>query len=277
MQKMLMLLVFMLICSLLQAKESKTQLNWAINTAPPFHIVSGPFARQGLCDQLLQSIEKQLPEQKHQQILMPQTRIHQSLNKKEQLCFPCMIHKSQPTETAVYSNITHWYRPQGLITRQELAEQLSRLYGSPLPLEKALKNPAYQLGLAAGRRYGPLEQLLAPYREKGLIRSGDDSPVALLKMIQTSRIDFTLDYDIILTYLRKTAPQQAKGLVFLAIAELSDPVPGAIGCSNSDWGQQQIQQINKVLPQLQADPQFRHSLELWFESPVLPAVSTAQP
>ncbi|WP_205733379.1 hypothetical protein, partial [Enterobacter hormaechei] len=58
------------------------------------------------------------------------------------------------------------------------------------------------------------ESVLAPYRERSLVRSGDDGPVALLNMIQSGRIDFTLDYDIILTYLTKTAPEQAKGLVY---------------------------------------------------------------
>lgn len=252
-------------------------LNWATNTAPPFHIVGGLFDQQGLCDSLLVSIKTQLPELNHQQLLMPQTRIHQALNNKENLCFPCMIHRAQPTKTAVFSTPTHWYRPQGVITRHALANHLTQQFGSPLQLSQLLAAKTFKLGLAAGRRYGDIESLLEPYRKNELIRSGDDGPIALLKMIQSGRIDFTLDYDIILTYLNKTAPEQAKGLVYVPIAELAQPIAGAVGCSNSDWGRQQIERINKVIPKVQADPRFRQSLELWFESKVLTAAPELKP
>ncbi len=208
---------------------------------------------------------------------MPQTRIHQALNNSEALCFPCMIHRAQPTKTAVFSTPTHWYRPQGVITRKALANHFSQQFGSPLVLANLLQNQTFKLGLAAGRRYGELEGLLEPYRKKGLVRSGDDGPIALLKMIQSGRIDFTLDYDIILTYLNKTAPEQAKGLVYVPIAELSHPIAGAVGCSNSDWGRQQIKLINAVLPAVQADPDFVQSLELWFDAQVLTAPPELKP
>lgn len=276
MQFVLALVALLLSCHSI-ASTAKPVLNWAISTAPPFHIVGGPFDQQGLCDQLLSSIQKQLPETEHQIALMPQTRIHQALNKREKLCFPCMIHRSQPTHTAVFSNPTHWYRPQGVITREALARHFTQQFGSPLILKKLLEVQTFKLGLAAGRRYGELEPLLDPYRKNGVIRSGDDSPVALLKMIQSGRIDFMLDYDIILTYLNKTAPEQAKGLVYVPIAELSKPIAGAIGCTNSDWGRQQIELINPVISKVQADPNFRQSLELWFDQKVLPAPSESKP
>lgn len=252
-------------------EPSTPLLSWAINTGPPFHIVGGIFDKQGLCDQLLSSIKTQLPEVTHQYLLMPQTRIHQALNNREPLCFPCMIHRAQPTKTAVFSTPTHWYRPQGVITRQALANHLTQQFGSPLVLTRLLASKTYKLGLAAGRKYGDIEPLLEPYRKNELIRSGDDGPIALLKMIQSGRIDFTLDYDIILTYLNKTAPEQAKGLVYVPIEELSQPIAGAVGCSNSDWGRQQIELINKIIPKVQADPAFRQSLELWFDTKVLEA------
>lgn len=267
--RFVLVVVALLLSSPGVTSPTKPLLNWAINTAPPFHIVGGPFDQQGLCDQLLSSLQQQLPETEHQVLLMPQTRIHQALNKREKLCFPCMIHRSQPTKTAVFSTPTHWYRPQGVITRQALANHLTQQFSSPLELRRLLEAKTFKLGLAAGRRYGDLEPLLEPYRKSELIRSGDDGPVALLKMIQSGRIDFTLDYDIVLTYLNKTAPEQAKGLVYVPIAELPLPIAGAVGCSNSDWGKQQIELINSVIPKVQADPAFRHSLELWFDGRVL--------
>ena len=268
MRFVLMLLVLLMSSNGL-ASTTKPLLNWATNTAPPFHIVGGAFDQQGICDALLHSIQKHLPQVRHQVLLMPQTRIHQALNNKEPLCFPCMIHRPKPTATAVFSQSTHEYRPQGVITRSALAHHFTERFGRPLVLANLLADKTFKFGLAAGRRYGELEPVLEPYRTRGLIRSGDDSPVALLKMIQSGRIDFTLDYDIILTYLSKIAPEQARGLVYVPLAELTKPIAGAVGCSNSDWGRQQVELINAVLPKVKADPEFRKSLELWFDAQVL--------
>ena len=262
-------LVALLLSSHSIASSAKPLLNWATNTAPPFHIAGGTFEQQGICDQLLISIKKQLPGLSHQTFVMPQPRIHQALNNREPLCFPCMIHRAQPTKTAIFSNPTHWYRPQGVITRKALANHFSQQFGNPLVLARLLDASTFKLGLAAGRKYGELESLLEPYRKNGLIRSGDDGPVALLKMIQSGRIDFTLDYDIILTYLNKTDPEHAEGLVYVPLAELPQPIAGAVGCSNSDWGRQQIELINTVVPAVKDDPAFVQSLELWFGTEVL--------
>lgn len=275
--RLVLALVALLLSSDGIANSAKPLLSWATNTAPPFHIVGGPFDQQGICDQLLNSIQKQLPETEHQILLMPQPRIHQALNNKEPLCFPCMIHRVQPTKTAVFSTPTHWYRPQGVITRKALANHFIQQFGSPLVLARLLEARTFKMGLAAGRKYGELEPLLEPYRKTALARSGDESSVALLKMIQSGRIDFTLDYDIILTYLNKTAPEQAKGLVYVPMAELPLPIAGAVGCSNSDWGRQQVELINTVLPKVKADPSFKKSLELWFDPQVLPPATEFKP
>ena len=275
--RLVLALVALLLSSHSIASTAKPLLNWATSTAPPFHIVGGAFDQHGLCDQLLTSIKKQLPDFSHQTFVMPQARIHQALNNKEPLCFPCMIHRVQPTKTAVFSTPTHWYRPQGVITRKALANHFIQQFGSPLVLARLLEARIFKMGLAAGRKYGELEPLLEPYRKTVLARSGDESSVALLKMIQSGRIDFTLDYDIILTYLNKTAPEQAKGLVYVPMAELPLPIAGAVGCSNSDWGRQQVELINTVLPKVKADPSFKKSLELWFDPQVLPPPTEFKP
>lgn len=57
-----LVLLFALLTQSVTASTAQTTLNRAINTAPPFHVVGGPFSQQGLCDQLLNSIQQQLPD-----------------------------------------------------------------------------------------------------------------------------------------------------------------------------------------------------------------------
>ncbi|WP_337841167.1 TIGR02285 family protein [Rheinheimera sp.] len=250
-------------CSLPFSAAAKDQLNWAINAAPPFHITEGPLKQRGLCDALVRSVRRQLPDIAQPQQIIPQPRIHQLLNEDQQLCFPCMIHQDKATKTAVFTKPTHYYPPQGILTRKALADFLRQQFGSPVSLAAVLKSNSFKLGLAAGRRYGSLQPLLEQYAQDPWIRSGDGSMVALLQMIQSGKLDYSLDYPMVLRYLQQTAPQMAQGLVYLPIAELRQPVAGAIGCANSEWGQQKVRLINQVLQKVKQDPDFTEAQKLW--------------
>jgi len=248
--------------------QAQPELTWAINVSPPFHIVDGPLKDQGLCDALIRSVGRQMPGYNQQLSLMPQPRIHQWLNNDQQLCFPCMIYRSEPSETAVFSQPTHSYPPQGILTRKAVAELMVQEFGQPVALSTVLKSDRFKLGLAAGRRYGEIQPLLDTYQHQHWSRSGESGTVAILKMIQSGRLDYSLDYPMALTYLSLTEPDIANGLVYLPIAELTKPVAGAIGCANSDWGKQQISKLNKILDKVQQDPDFIRAKKLWLQSSV---------
>lgn len=246
--------------------EPARQINWAINTAPPFHIVSGEYRQQGICDVLIDTVHRYLPELKLLSHVMPQPRIGRALERAENLCFPCMIHKTQGKQGAYYSEPTHVYPPHQIISSKHTAALIKSKYPLPVPLAHLLANDALNFGYPAGRRYGVLQPLIEGQDNRPgnrLVRSGDNGPIAILQMISSERIDYTIDYSITKRYYELTSGNY---LELLPIAENNQqPVLGAIGCSNNAWGQSVIRQIDAVMPEIRNDIEFQQSLKFWFE------------
>ncbi len=236
------------------------RLNWAINDAPPFHVLHGEYQRQGVCDVLIKVLHRYLPDRQPRYLEMPQPRSAQALDNKEPVCFPCMIYKPEGEERAIYSKPTHLYYPHQIITNDSTAKALRALYGEPISLDKLLNDSRFRLGYPTGRRYGVLQPLLnehAPY----LARSGPGGAIAILHMISSGRLDYTIDYPMIAKYFQQL---YNRDMVTLAIAENhQQPVAGAIGCANNAWGRQRIAEINQKMPQIRRDPEFLEVLKLW--------------
>lgn len=249
------------------AWAADSQINWAVNTAPPFHIVDGDYKQQGLCDVLIDTVHRYLPELKKIREILPQPRIGRALERSENLCFACMIAKPQGEQGAYYSLPTHVYTPHQIITNDKTANLIKQRYPQPVPLADLLADEQLQFGYPAGRRYGVLQPLIEGQDNRPgnrLVRSGDNGPLAILQMIASERLDYTVDYSMISRYYQLT---NGASLTLLPIAENhQQAVVGAIGCSNSAWGKSVIEQINAVMPQIHADAEFAQSLQLWFET-----------
>ncbi|SNY42239.1 conserved hypothetical protein [Arsukibacterium tuosuense] len=237
-----------------------TPIHWTINDAPPFHVLHGEYQRQGICDVLTRVVHRYLPAQQASYLQMPQPRIAQALDNKEPVCFPCMIYKPAGEPRAVYSLPTHVYYPHHIITSETTARTLRALYGEPILLEKLLDDSRFRLGYPAGRRYGILQPLLNEH-DPYLARAGAGGAVAILHMISSGRLDYTIDYPIVANYFQRL---YNRSMVTLEITENhQQPVAGAIGCANTDWGKSKIAEINRVIKQIRTDPELSEVLQLW--------------
>lgn len=244
-----------------------SQLNWSVNSAPPFHIFAEPFAQQGICDVLIESVHNHLPNTQKQIDVMPHNRISMSLRNSANTCFPCMIYRPDYQAGVVFSKPTHFYRPHGIITTPTRAEEMREQFGEPIRLAELLRSKNYSFGQPAGRKYGVLQSYLEQYvlgSSRHVSISGDSNFVQLLTLIMNDRVDFTIDYDIMKRYFERT---QNEELAFLPIAENQDQlVLGAVGCSDNAWGRQAVATINQAIPAVRDDERFQDVLKLWLGS-----------
>lgn len=244
-----------------------TSLEWVINTAPPFHIDSGSLEGQGICDVLIDVIDDAIPELSSNRTVLPQTRITQQFDRNQNQCFPCMIHRPV-SSSATYTEPTHFYYPHGIITTQENAAAMIAAFGNPVKLESLVSDGSFQLGYPAGRRYPSLQHIIDGFAGTDitrLVHTGENATVAILAMIKSGRIDYTIEYQILSNFDASTSEDSP--LVFLPIAETQGSyVLGAIGCTNNEWGRAMVSAINQVLPQVRQDPKFLDILELWFRN-----------
>lgn len=254
-----------LVCTALLQTSNAAELQWAVNHAPPFHIVDGPLRGQGICDVLIERLHLLLPGVEAKLHQMPQLRVTRVLQQQHQLCFACMLQPNKPLSGVIYSDSTHSYRPHQLMTRPELATKLHQQFGPQLSFTDSLKVPKLRFGYPAGRKYGILQPLIDAYQQQHpqqvLQRTGDNETIAMLNMVAQNRLDYTLEYPFVYQYYRELGGAE---LTLLPLAENQAEQPqGVIGCGNAPENQQLMPQINQVIPQLRRDPVFLQALRRW--------------
>lgn len=254
------ILLFLVARWAVAGESSLKTIQWAINDAPPFHVIEGPYQGLGICDVLIDAIHRALPEVRKSVWVMPQPRISAALDDRISLCFPCMIFKGAHDQKAYFSLPSHIYLPHQLITTQAKAQEIKNFYSAPLFFEKLLADQRFRFGYPAGRRYGSLQPLLEKY-PAALARPGSGGAIAIMQMIKANRLDYTLDYPVVANYFQHTG-QGELAQIMLQENE-GQHVAGAVGCARTDWGLSVLTEINKVMPVVRQDPAFIRVLELW--------------
>ena len=248
--------------------ESKgiDSINWAINTAPPFHITDGSFSGQGICDVLIDVVDSYLTNISSERIVLPQTRIRQEFQRDTNQCFPCMIYRETPGDT-IQTDPTHFYYPHGIITTKQKASRMKARHGNPIRLASLITDQSFRFGFPDGRHYPAVQNIIDNALKSNIPHvalTGENATVAILEMIKKERIDYTLEYRILQHFDILT--DEKTNLVFLEIEETpqDEYVLGAIGCTNNQWGKAIVQEINRVMPLVRQHPEFLKVLELWF-------------
>lgn len=237
---------------------------WAINDAPPFHIMRGKYEGQGFCDVLTEQLKHSL-KGKHEVIYLPPGRIAKLRKQGAPLCFPCMI-KQADTQDTTYSRATLYYQAHQLFTSPDLASELQAKHGQPILLASLLQDSEYSFVRPLGRQYGehlqPLMDKYADKDKKHIQLAGEAPTLTMLRLITARKLDYSLDYPVIGRYFELTTELP---LAYLPIAENQQTaIIGAVGCSNSPWGEQTISLINQALPSVLRSAAYLRNLEFWF-------------
>ncbi|WP_088329362.1 ABC transporter substrate-binding protein [Lacimicrobium sp. SS2-24] len=243
--------------------EDAQKITWAVNDGPPFHILDGELKGQGFCDVLVNEMIRAMPDVDHDVLTIPPARIARLREEQAPVCFPCMI-KREHTATTRYSRATLYYKPHQLIASPESAKIIRQRYGEPADFAALLQDKTLQFGRPLGRAYGDaLQPLLDQYsQEQNNHRVMSGKSTLALNMVALGRLDYTLDYPVIGRYFELT---EDSSLVYLPIQQNSQsPIIGAIGCSNTPWGQGTVNDIDKVLPQVLQSQDYLNSLGFWF-------------
>ncbi|MBT42350.1 MAG: hypothetical protein CMF12_07470 [Idiomarina sp.] len=248
-------------------------IRFGINAAPPFHIPESMQQKQqipaGFCDALVETVSQQLPDHTIEVSRLPQIRIRRLMKREQNLCFPCLIKRSSYNPDYYFSDTVNLYPPHGIITRKSVAEQLRQQFGDQISFADIASQTELRFAQPSGRKYGDIQPILEEHlidTDKYQDVFGNNATYNLLSMIATDRVDYTVDYPMMIKLYRQlgavnTAESQ---LTFIPITEYQQkPIIGAIGCARTPWGKQAIDAINSVLPKIKQNKEFNRSLDFW--------------
>lgn len=253
----LALLCGLLPALLLQPASAKERLFWLVRDLPPFTILEGPEKGQGVIDQLLPLLIRQMPEYDHSVIRVNRARGIQMLqDPKSFTCDPTLLWTPERAEYVRFSVPSLGVLSGGLVLRKD-SEALVAPYldGQEVDLHGLLSKAPLKLGVVAERSYGTqIDAILRQLPDTAFSRHyGNDATANLLQMQQLGRLRMVLGYWPEVRYL---VEQQGGALADYRF----HPVQGVnryqflhVGCSNSELGREAIAHIDQLLPALRRD------------------------
>lgn len=253
----LALLCGLLPALLLQPASAKERLFWLVRDLPPFTILEGPEKGQGVIDQLLPLLIRQMPEYDHSILRVNRARGIQMLQDPNSFtCDPTLLWTPERAEYVRFSVPSLGVLSGGLVLRKD-SEALVAPYldGQEVDLLNLLSKTPLKLGVVAERSYGTqIDAILRQLPDTAFSRHyGNDATANLLQMQQLGRLRMVLGYW-----------PEVRYLVDLQGGALADyqfhPVKGVnryqflhVGCSNSELGREAIAHIDQLLPALRRD------------------------
>jgi uncharacterized protein (TIGR02285 family) len=239
------------------------EVRWAMVDGPPYHI-DGPHgpARsvedlgEGQLDQVIRGLAAQAPELGHRFLPMSRARMWRAMQAGEPLCY---VNAFRTPERLRWAHFTPVLAPISMV----------------LVTRRGQLGAAQEVTLASVLARRDLHGIFEPDRSygtliDGLIRqAGPQVSVAplpdtpqLLRMLETGRMDYLVEYPPALQYLGEQLRPRAE-LEMHALAEERDPQATYIACTRSAWGLEVVQALDRAIRRWAATPQARESVLRW--------------
>jgi len=250
-----------LLCGLLLAMaiapvQAKERLLWLVRDLPPFTIFEGEGKGQGVVDQMLPLLIRQMPEYDHAIVRVNRARGIQMLQDASSFtCDPTLLWTAERAKYVHFSKPTLGVISGGLVVRNQGAALLAPfLDGQLIDLKGLLNATQLKLGIVAERSYSTqIDDILRQLPDSALSRHyGNDATASLLQMQRLGRLSWVLGYWPEVRYLI----QQQGG----ALDEYQfHPIQGVnryqflhVGCSDSPLGREAVAHIDQLLPTLRS-------------------------
>jgi len=226
--------------------QEKPIIRWLTWQQVPNFITKGPFKGQGIGDALTQAIQDKLPQYHHINIISNANRYH-TLIRQPDVCVAWAWIVPGSKEFRLHS------RPVSLAPRTGIQTLKSKAHlfgpaGSILSLEKLLSMPQLKLGYLKAMTYSKkVHELLDRYKEQGNVYFSARSDVEFdLKMLDTQRFDYFFGFPSQAIFNAEVKSIDNK-YQFYHIAEINKYSAMYSHCSNSEFGQRVMAELDKII------------------------------
>ncbi|HEY4319274.1 MAG TPA: TIGR02285 family protein [Herbaspirillum sp.] len=234
------------------------EITWGKYNVPPYMILEGESAHQGVFDQALDVLKDNLPQYRHVELDAPFPRINSEIKKGSHWCFNGALKTPEREAYGYFSLPSSIFLPQRIIVRRDRLPQ----FKNPQSLRALLQNPRLSTSVMRDRSYSPtVDKLLAADPPK----QNYSEQVEAIGMLLAGRIDYMIELPL-LALDQARAMGHPGELVAIPIQEANEVVFNRIMCSRNEWGRQVVEQVNKVLVANRGKPYYRRIVEKWHDA-----------
>lgn len=253
-------------------ETSKPELTWLSIDWQPAWIHEGPLEGQGYAQTMQRLLREQLTGYAHVDRSVTNVRIYSVLQTR-QACFAASPYQGQDLQPekrsgVIWSAPAYLYFYQGLIVpRQNLAKvkryERDGFVDFSTLIKDASLTGAFQPGRSYSRWLNPI--LEDETKTRHLFKWSGETQLtqSMFKLIEAGRIDYFVDYVIMLKFHQATEGK-LHDHAYLPIIEHKDQFGlGAIACSDTELGRQIIKDINRYLVEVRTKPELMDINRRW--------------
>ncbi len=247
--------------------RSKDLVLWQNVDWPPFQILHGEDAGTGCFDVFVRLFQDRLPQYEHRNIEMNWARFWEEVRAGRHVLNAMAIETEERSRYAVFSEVVAFTLPHRIIMRRTSIEEM----GNPgsVSLGSFLGKKQLRGIVEKDRSYTiALDRILQQHEAAGTFERKALDTKNILKMVQSGRVDYAIEYPFVVDYvLRKADPGADSRLGSIRIQELPGYVTASIAAPRNAWGIQIIGDVNRVLGQLKQTKDYLRIHQMWHSDP----------
>ncbi len=248
--KLLIVCLFIFHISDIHAKEI---IQWFHSDYPPAHILTGEHAHKGYADLTLELIIDALPNYRHMKTKANYARSISELSQNINTCHASLLKSPDRLNDVIFSIPAYIVLSNKLFIHKDSRSMVQTFLNkrNKIDLNALLADKKFLLGIAIGAKYGKkIDNALQPHINGSQIfmRSANGQFLGLSKMVERNkRLDGVLGHVSEEKYFNSTNDDNSSELLSYFIDGAATYELGFIGCSNSEFGQKVIEQVNSIL------------------------------
>ncbi len=239
--------------------NAANKLDWIKIDQIPFYIAQGEYKGQGLIDNIIRLIQKEvLTDFSIQDLWVNHKRFNIEVTRGNN----CYLGWKTFPSYRLFSNPALILFPMGIITHRRNEKKFGPV-GSLLSLKKQLENTHLKIGLVRKFAYTPaIQKLVQTYQKSSNIYFEEGEIQIDLRMIANKRIDYTLGWPMqpIVSKKLLNIPNQ---FIYYNIEEDQRYVYGGVSCSKTDTGRLVIERFNRLLKREDIQKKMIQYMEEW--------------
>ncbi len=248
--------------------DDKPLLTWYITNWPPAFILDGPRKGQGYAEQIIDILEHELSDYRHERTFLPYSRLLKYIERGEEGCYPTNVYEEE-ANYGVTSIPIAMVSGHNIYIHKDNKGKFPSLQEASLT--SLLNNPKLILGVRADLEFGPiLTPILKSHESDAHLfrRSGQDLVDGLVKMLHRKRIDYFIEYNFVMKFaVNKIGANMSDFIEIPMIENKKEFIRGTVECPDTPWGRGVITKINKILIDTRDTGKLRDLNKSWFISP----------
>jgi len=264
--KFLKIKIFIFLFLLTSVVHAKEKMTWMVIHWPPIMMLDGADKGKGKGDALLEMFIENMTQYQHVKKKMNWARVWKNIREGQPICNFMALKNPAREKFAVFSIPLSITTPYRIVMTQKAWERLGKV--ESYSLAKLMGNQKFKGRIEKKRSYKKLNKVVEDNAEGSGLRLGAAKSKNIFNMMFLDRVDYTIEYPYVASYLDKLIGGSSGKLRYIEIEESNAfGFGGHVACPKNDWGRKVIVNIDKVIRNEIKTGSLLKALQVWQTDP----------